>query len=147
MDDKSNAHIGVDDTLAMLLALAASPEEMQLVLISVTYGNVPLKSCLKNVVSIFHVLDKELSWRKAQGKPEGFAALKAYKPIVAIGAEHALEEENLREDGFRKLHVLTFMENKTTNRTTADGVDGLHGVHETVRWQRTPRNYLTDFGF
>jgi inosine-uridine nucleoside N-ribohydrolase len=80
---------------------------MQLVLISVTYGNVPLKSCLKNVVSIFHVLDKELSWRKAQGKSEGFTALKAYKPIVAIGAEHALEEDILREDGFRKLHVLT----------------------------------------
>jgi inosine-uridine nucleoside N-ribohydrolase len=71
---------------------------MELALISVTYGNVTLKRCLKNVVSLFHVLDKELSWRKANGKPEGFAALKAYKPTVAIGAEHALEEENLRED-------------------------------------------------
>jgi hypothetical protein len=88
---------------------------MELCLISVTYGNVSLKKCVKNVVSIFHVLDKELSWRKAHGKPEGFAALRAYKPIVAIGAEHALEEEDLREDGFRKLHMLSFTENKTTN--------------------------------
>ncbi|KAM0806970.1 putative Inosine/uridine-preferring nucleoside hydrolase domain-containing protein [Seiridium cardinale] len=102
---------GVDDMLAMLLALASSPEEIELLMISVTYGNVPLKSCLKNVVSMFHVLDKELEWRRAQGKPEGFGSLRAYKPIVAIGPEHALEEEILMEDGFH-------------------GSDGLHGVHE-----------------
>lgn len=88
--------------LAMLLALSASPEELEIVMISVTYGNVPLRSCLKNVVSIFHVLEKELEWRKSQGKPEGFEALKAYKPLVAIGPEHALEEEVLKEDGFRR---------------------------------------------
>ncbi|KAI1180569.1 inosine-uridine preferring nucleoside hydrolase [Nemania sp. FL0916] len=102
---------GVDDMLAMLLALAASPEEVELVMISVTYGNVPLKSCLKNVVTMFHVLNKEMEWRKSNGKPGGFEAFKAYKPVVALGAEHALEEEILREDGFH-------------------GVDGLHGVHE-----------------
>lgn len=93
---------GVDDMLAMLLALASSPEEIELVMISVTYGNVPLKSCLKNVVSMFHVLDKEVQWRKEQGKPEGFGALRAFKPLVAIGPEHALEAEILMEDGFRE---------------------------------------------
>ncbi|KAI0125549.1 inosine-uridine preferring nucleoside hydrolase [Xylariales sp. AK1849] len=101
---------GVDDMLAMLLALAASPEEMELVMISVTYGNVPLKSCLKNVMAMFHVLGHEMQWRKSQGKPEGFGALRAFKPIVAIGPEHALEEDILMEDGFH-------------------GSDGLHGVH------------------
>lgn len=88
--------------LAMLLALASSPEEIELLMISVTYGNVPLKSCLKNVVSMFHVLDKELEWRRSQGKPEGFASLRKFKPVVAIGPEHALEEEILMEDGFRE---------------------------------------------
>ncbi|KAK6200815.1 hypothetical protein LQW54_009479 [Pestalotiopsis sp. IQ-011] len=93
---------GVDDMLAMLLALASSPEEIELLMISVTYGNVPLKSCLKNVVSMFHVLDKELEWRRSQGKPEGFASLRKFKPVVAIGPEHALEEEILMEDGFHE---------------------------------------------
>jgi inosine-uridine nucleoside N-ribohydrolase len=34
---------GVDDVLAMLLALSASPEEVEVVMISVTYGNVALQ--------------------------------------------------------------------------------------------------------
>lgn len=88
--------------LAMLLALASSPEELEVVMLSVTYGNVPLKGCLKNVVSMFHVLDKEMAWRRANGKAEGFEVLRTFKPIVAIGPEHALEAEILKEDGFRK---------------------------------------------
>lgn len=35
---------GVDDVMALLLALSASPEELELAMISVTYGNVPLQS-------------------------------------------------------------------------------------------------------
>lgn len=88
--------------IAMLLALSSSPEELEVVMLSVTYGNVNLRSCLKNVMGMFHVLDKEMEWRKAQGRPLGFDALRAYKPIVAIGPEHALEDEILMEDGFRK---------------------------------------------
>lgn len=102
---------GVDDTLAMLLALASSAEEIELVMISVTYGNVTLRRCLKNVVAMFYVLEKEMEWRKTNGKPQGYESLRAYRPIVALGPEHALEEEILREDGFH-------------------GLDGLHGVHE-----------------
>lgn len=34
---------GVDDVLAMLLALSAKPEELEILMISVTYGNVPLR--------------------------------------------------------------------------------------------------------
>ena len=34
---------GVDDILAMLLALAAKPEEIEILLLSVTYGNVEVQ--------------------------------------------------------------------------------------------------------
>ena len=41
---------GVDDTLALLLALSADPELLQLELISVTYGNVEVERyCLESM--------------------------------------------------------------------------------------------------
>ncbi len=89
--------------LAILLALASSPEEIEIVMISVTYGNVELQSCLRYVVAPFHVLEKELAWRKASGKAEGYASLKAIRPIVAVGPDHPLEDELLMADHFRKL--------------------------------------------
>lgn len=107
----------------MLLALAASPDELEVAMLSVTYGNVPLQryevqqsfnphftctnflpSCLRNVVGMFHVIQKELEWRKSTGRPEGFETLKASKPVVAAGAVHPLEDEALAEDGFRKFY-------------------------------------------
>jgi inosine-uridine nucleoside N-ribohydrolase len=43
---------GVDDVLAMLLALAASPEEIEVMMISVTYGNVEVQRYCAHVVSL-----------------------------------------------------------------------------------------------
>lgn len=39
----TNRIAGVDDVMAMLLALSASKEELEVIMISVTYGNVPLE--------------------------------------------------------------------------------------------------------
>lgn len=59
-------------------------------------------SCLRNVVAMFHVLEKEMEWRKSTGRVEGFETMKKSKPIVAVGPEHSLEDECLMADYFRE---------------------------------------------
>ncbi|KAL9615902.1 MAG: hypothetical protein Q9160_009162 [Pyrenula sp. 1 TL-2023] len=101
---------GVDDIWALLLALAAKSEELEVLLISCTYGNVEVRNCLRNVVAMFHILDRELEWRRQNGKPEGFEGLKS-KPIVAVGAEGPLNEELIiaayfhGRDGLADIHA------------------------------------------
>ncbi|KAI9845337.1 MAG: hypothetical protein M1837_004959 [Sclerophora amabilis] len=92
---------GVDDVLAMLLAFSASPEEIQVLLLSITFGNVDRQSCLRNVVSTFHIIDRDLEWRRQNGRPEGFESLKNCRPKVAIGAEEPLEEQLVLADYFQ----------------------------------------------
>lgn len=64
-------------------------------------GHLTTCSCLRNVVALFHVLEKEMSWRESTGRAT-YGALRAFKPIVAVGAEHPLEDELLMADHFRK---------------------------------------------
>ncbi|MDI1490499.1 MAG: hypothetical protein OHK93_001703 [Ramalina farinacea] len=89
---------GCDDVLALLLALASSPDDVEILLISVTYGNVSLKGCLQNVISTFHVIEKERQWRKSQGLPEGFEMLSKHKPMIAVGAEGPLGGQKKQAD-------------------------------------------------
>ncbi|KAK1058289.1 hypothetical protein LTR74_013490 [Friedmanniomyces endolithicus] len=59
---------GVDDILALLLAFATLPEELEVLLISVTYGNIDVQNCLRNVVSLFYHIEQEIAWRERQGQ-------------------------------------------------------------------------------
>jgi hypothetical protein len=61
------------------------------------------QSCLRNVVALFHVVEKEMAWRKSISKPEGFETMRTFRPIVAVGADHPLDDEALMADHFRKM--------------------------------------------
>jgi inosine-uridine nucleoside N-ribohydrolase len=75
----------LDDILAILLALSEPPEKLQVLLISVTYGNIDLQICLRNVISLFRYVGKEIAWRENVGRSLGFGTVQNLKPVVAIG--------------------------------------------------------------
>jgi len=51
---------------------------------------------------MFHVIQKEMQWRKARGLPEGFDMLEKMKPTVAIGAKEPLGGQTMMADYYRK---------------------------------------------
>ena len=87
----------------MLLAFSALPEELEVLLISVTYGNIDLQNCLRNVISLFHHVRKEIVWRESIGRDFGFETLRKSKPVVAVGSKHPLADNRLIAHLFRKL--------------------------------------------
>jgi inosine-uridine nucleoside N-ribohydrolase len=103
---------GIDDILAILLALSATAEDLEVLLISLTFGNVDVQNCLRNVVTTFHTLEKELAWRKSKGIPLGFDGVTKFKPLVAVGAAAPLQDAIESADFFH-------------------GIDGLAGIHGT----------------
>ncbi|KAF4973453.1 hypothetical protein FSARC_278 [Fusarium sarcochroum] len=117
---------GVDDVLALLLALSAPQDEAEVIMISVTYGNVPREQCARNVLALFNVLEDELSWRRRVGKSEGYNVLRNSRPILALGAEHPLEGEVLAADYFH-------------------GLDGLQNVHGAYPQYTPADNWKTMF--
>lgn len=93
---------GVDDILAMLLAFSALPEELEVLLISVTYGNIDVENCLRNVISLFHHIEQEIEFRKSVGRAPGFDTLRKSRPLVAVGPDHPLADTMLMADFFRQ---------------------------------------------
>lgn len=90
---------------------------------------------------MFHVIEKEIKWRREQGLPEGFEALRSCKPIVAVGAEEPLGDPREIAAYFRKIERIFYLSiawfgssdtNANLHPILLDGIDGLGGVHTTV---------------
>ena len=113
----------------MLLAFSSLPEELEVLLVSVTYGNIDVQNCLRNVVSLFFNIEKEISWREQHGRPRGFDTLRRHKPLVAIGPDHPLADQILMADFFRKFRWATI---KYYADQSEDGRDGLGDIHSSV---------------
>lgn len=43
-----------------------------------------------------------MQWRRQRGLPEGFGALRALRPVVAVGAEDPLDAQKMLGDYFRE---------------------------------------------
>jgi hypothetical protein len=56
---------------------------------------------------MFHILEREMKWRREQGRPEGFEALRSLPPLVALGAEDPLDDQKMLADYFRKHSALS----------------------------------------
>lgn len=50
---------------------------------------------------MFHILERETKWRRQNSRPEGFGTLRAFRPVVAFGAEDPLEDQKMLADYFR----------------------------------------------
>lgn len=103
-----------------------------MLLISVTYGNTDLEDCLRNIVSLFHHVDKEIAWRESVGKRVGFETLlQSEKPVVAIGPKHPLVENATMAElfGGSKLPEESLV---TGHVSTTDGHDGPRESHSSV---------------
>lgn len=84
------------------------------------------------MVAIFHILEKEVKWRRERGLPEGFEGMTKYKPLVAIGAEEPLHDRVENADYFRgsTSNIPDGARDSLPLRT--DGIDGLGGIHTSA---------------
>ncbi|EGE08578.1 inosine-uridine preferring nucleoside hydrolase [Trichophyton equinum CBS 127.97] len=120
---------GVDDILALLLAFSASSAELEVALISLTFGNIEIKKCLRNAVSVFHVIEKELAHRGEAGK-HAFSALKARRPVLACGAEGPLDGSKVDAGYFHGFDGLGNVHTKCPHLSADDTYQALFAGEE-----------------
>ncbi|KAF4337737.1 inosine-uridine preferring nucleoside hydrolase [Fusarium beomiforme] len=82
--------VGGDDMVGLLMAMAAAPTVMQVIAITTVFGNVNVEKSLRNVVAMFYILWKEMTWRESKGKNFSYEEFKSFKPVVTLGSGHAL---------------------------------------------------------
>lgn len=50
---------------------------------------------------MFHILEREVEWRRQNGKAQGYGTMCAFRPVIAVGAEDPLEDQKMLADYFR----------------------------------------------
>lgn len=112
------------------LALAcANGDKLDIRLISLTHGNTDAQACLKNLLTLMHVLAQESTYRSKNG----LQPMETGRPRVAVGAGAPLYKAHAQgdvdeADGWEPYH----------------GVDGLNGYHSRVSRKTTySRTILT----
>ncbi|KAF9079461.1 hypothetical protein BGX29_008245 [Mortierella sp. GBA35] len=105
---------GIDDTLAILHAMG-SPK-VDLLAITLCYGNTNRDNVTKNLFTILHVLGKEVHPDRTSAMPEGpnrarLEHIRTKKPAVSVGASNPLVvsaeygEDFHGPDGLGKMHL------------------------------------------
>ncbi|KAK7203192.1 Inosine/uridine-preferring nucleoside hydrolase domain-containing protein [Myxozyma melibiosi] len=122
---------GVDDTLALLYAL--NSPNCDIALISLCFGNVPVSTSIRNVLSIFQVLESERAYRTQYNLPLlGYhtrtqSLSPDHWPTIALGSDQPVSSR------------------RTTGAEFFHGVDGLGGVHEKAPQFSPPETFLLPF--
>lgn len=55
---------------------------------------------------MFHVIEKEMQWRRDHGRPGGFDSLNKSKPIIAVGEDEPLGGERMKAAYYRMFNFI-----------------------------------------
>lgn len=112
----NRALISFPSLKAISLALG-HPENLDVLLMTATHGNIDVSACTKNIVTVIDMATRENERRQALGLP--VSSFK--KPVIAIGANRPI----LKSHGHGSIDPDDDMEGY-------HGVDGLNGFHSRV---------------
>jgi hypothetical protein len=126
---------GVDDVIAMLLAFSAKPEELDILMVSLTFGNVEVQK----YVSLFLSCVRRRRSSKKKNKMEHTTTTRA---LECLWRAIVLEAENRGRPADRSLLTLhtvvseTSSRSFTTLRRSASGARRMADRPASKRWMR-----------